>query len=278
MLTALLASALCATPQGPSFPPFPPIPGWSLGGLETYDEKSLFEYIDGAAGAFIQLDFLVLRTATYTSAAKVDVTVDVYQHKDAFSAFGMYAQERPKTYTPLPIGTEGLAVADHLEFVVGPYYVKMTQSTGGATALRSIAERVASVLPGPRAPPPVLSCFPEKGRLARRERVAVREFFGHSFLHRGYTAPYDLDGVKFRLFVIEGDDAADARKMLEQYLALAKLPPVSQAEGRTTLADPLQGTTSLAWRGRWLWGAVEGNAPPTELDELGRCLGSLQRR
>jgi hypothetical protein len=292
MLTAILVCFLSAPPPPPPpalpqplpppvFSTFPKVPGWTVGELASYDEKSLYEYIDGAAGAFLQADFRSLRSATYTDAAKVEVTVDVYQHRDALSAFAIYAQERPSTYTPLPVGTEGYAGEDHLEFVAGPYYAKLTQSKGGATALRGIAEKVALALPGPRGLPAVLGCFPEKGKLARRERVALREFFGHAFLRRGYSAPYVVEGAKFRLFAIEGDDAADAQAMLRQYFALAKRPVVggagAGAEGHGTLVDPIQGAVSLAWKGRWLWGAVDGAAPQALVDELGRCLGALRR-
>jgi hypothetical protein len=46
------------------------------------------------------------------------------------------------------------------------------------------------------------------------------------------------------------------------------------AEGTVTLKDPLNGEVLLAWRGGWLWGAVDDPSPACKdlVDELGRRL------
>lgn len=271
---ALIAALAAAAPEEPLFPQ---IDGWKLAGLATYSPENLYEYINGAADAFLQLDFEELKSATYSNAEKVEVAVDIYRHRDPTRAFGMYAQERPSSYAPLPVGIEGYAGADHFELVAGPYYVKLTQSKGGATHLRSIAERVASKLPGTRAAPKVLRCFPEKGKRPRAERFAARDFLGHPFLHDGFTAAYEVDGVRFRLFAVQGKDAADARAMLASYLAAARAAPASAAEGWATLRDPLNGELLVAWKGRWIWGAVDASARERRAlaEELGKSLAAL---
>ena len=127
--------------------------------------------------------------------------MDIYHHKDAVRAFGMYSQERPAGTTLLPIGVEGYGGPDYLEFVVGSYYVKLVQSGAGAPpVLRRFAESVCANLPGTRKAPAILKAFPERGKRVRAEKLAARGFLGHAFLHDAVPVPYLRGGANFRLF------------------------------------------------------------------------------
>jgi hypothetical protein len=264
---------------------FPQVEGWNFSAAPTqYTPDNLFEYIDGGADAFLQFDFEELLTASYKNAQKVEIVVDVYHHRNAARAFGMYTQERPAGSTPVPVGIEGNAGSDHLEFVVGPLYVKLAQAGGkGTSYLRMFADRIAERLPGTREAPAVLKCFPDKGKRPRAEKLIARDFLGHAFLHDAAVVPYQNDGTKFRLFAVEGKDEKDAEIMVQRFSALAKLAvSPSGNTGGATLKDPLNGEVLLRWNGRWLWGAVDQPALrgqtletlPAVLDELGRNLQS----
>jgi hypothetical protein len=221
---------------------------------------------------------LDLTAANYAKGGGVEVTADLYHHRDAARAFGVYSQERRPGSAKMPGGLEGIASADHLEFVAGAYYVKLALPGGGDPAiLPMFAEKIAAKLPGPRELPAVLKCFPDKGKRSRSEKLTARDFLGHKFLHDAAAAPYEVEGARFRLFTVEGKDAADARTMVAAFRALAKLPKIDvPAEGTLTLKDPLNGEVLLAWSGRWLWGAVDDPSPQRKalVDELGRRLSS----
>jgi hypothetical protein len=108
--------------------------------------------------------------------------------------------------------------------------------------------------------------------------LTAHDFLGHRFLHDAAAAPYEIDGARFRIFAVEGRNETDARNMVAAFRAVAKLPKADiPAEGALTLKDPLNGEVTLAWSGRWLWGAVDDPSPQrkTLVDELGRKL--LQR-
>jgi hypothetical protein len=141
--------------------------------------------------------------------------------------------------------------------------------------LPKFAEKIAAKLPGPREPPAVLACFPNEGKLPRAEKLSARDFLGHPFLHDAAAVPYEIAGAHFRLFAVEGKDAADVRGMIAAYRKVAKLPKAEiPAEGALTLKDPLNGEVTMAWKGRWLWGAVDDPSPRRQalVDELGRRL------
>ena len=261
---------------------FPQVEGWKMIAVPTqYTPENLFEYIDGGADAFLQFDFEELVTTSYVNARKVEVTVDIYHHRDAARAFGMYSQERPAGTTPLGVGIEGIAGPDHLEFVAGSFYVKLAQAGGKeASFLRMFADKIAARLPGTREPPAVLKSFPDKGKRARAEKLTARDFLGHAFLHDAAVVPYQIEGAQFRLFAIEGKDEDDVLNMVQRYRAAAKAP-ASQIEktGGATLSDPLNGEVLLRWGGRWLWGAVDQPSPHRQalVEELGRNLRSGQK-
>jgi hypothetical protein len=289
-------------------PLLPTIAGWKISdGPTTYTPETLFEYIDGGADLFLQFDFRELTSATYgkvgagrdksrrssraprdsaamaaDAASVAEITVDIYRHKDAMRAFGMYTQERPAGTTPLPLGVEGYATQDSLEFVVGSYYVKLVQfGAKQSSLLRPFAEKLAAGLPGTRDPPAVLKVFPDRGKLVRAEKLTAREFLGQSFLHDAVAVPYRIAGARFRLFVIEGKDSADVRTMVQRYRAVAKAADAASLgpAGSATVKDPLNGEVVLQWKGHWLWGAVDQPCAErqTLIDELGRNLSVLDR-
>jgi hypothetical protein len=258
---------------------FPMLDGWKLAGSPSqYTPESLFEYIDGGADAFLQFDFEELLTASYIDAHKVEITVDIYRHHDADRAFGMYTQERSSGSSAIPVGVAGKGGADHLEFVVGPYYVKLAQAGGKEPSfLRMFAEKVAAKLPGTREPPAVLKCFPSRGKRPRAEKLTARDFLGYAFLHDAAAVPYDIEGAHFRLFALHGKDTADVSEMVQRYRAVGKASPGAvKREGSATITDPLNGEVLLQWSGRWLWGAVDDPSSQRNLlvEELGRNLVS----
>ena len=273
-LALLLAAPAAATVKLPAH-----IDTWKLEGPPAaYTPETLFEYIDGGAESFLQYDFQDLTAASYVGN-KVEIRTDVYHHRDAARAFGIYSQERRPGSTKMPGKLEGIASPDHLEFVAGAYYVKLALLDGGEPAiLLKLAEGIAAKLTGTREPPAVLACFPEAGKRPRAEKLNARDFLGHAFLHDAAAAPYEIDGARFRLFAVEGKDAVEARAMVAAFHAAAKLPKVDVlAEGTVTLKDPLNGEVLLMWAGRWLWGAVDDPSPRRQalVEELGRNLAKL---
>ena len=255
----------------------PRIDGWKLQAAPTtYTPETLFEYIDGGADAFLAYDFQELTSATYVNGKQVELTADLYRQRDPWRAFGIYSQERRPGSPKLAGQLEGVASPDHLEFVAGAYYVKLALPAGGDPSLLPMfAEKLAAKLPGTREPPAVLASFPDEGKQPRAERLSARDFLGHPFLHDAAAVPYEIAGAHFRLFTVEGKDAADVRGMVAGFRNAGKLPKAEiPAEGALTLKDPLNGEVTMAWKGRWLWGAVDDPSPRRQalVEELGRKL------
>jgi hypothetical protein len=277
MTAALVLALFSGVPNAGAVKLPASIGDWALSEAPAkYTPETLFEYIDGGAEAFLQFGFEELTAASYVSSKKLEVRVDVYRQPNAARAFGIYSQERRAGSPKMPGKLEGIASPDHLEFVAGAYYVKLALPTGGSPdTLPMFAAKIAAKLPGARDLPAVLAYFPDKGKQPRAEKLSARDFLGHAFLHDAAAVPYELDGVRFRLFVVEGRDAGDVHGMIEGLRKVGRLAGADVGpRGTLTIKDPLNGEMLIMWRDRWLWGAVDDPSPHRQelVEELGRKL------
>ena len=112
---------------------FPEITGWKQSGeIQTFIPKTLFEYINGAADLYIMYDFQELKVAEYLNEKKASAIVDVYRHEIPTHAFGIYSQERLSNANFVDIGAQGYIEQNILNFLIGPYYVKINSYNTGA--------------------------------------------------------------------------------------------------------------------------------------------------
>jgi len=239
---------------------FPEITGWKQSGeIQRFTSKTLFEYINGAADLYIMYDFQELKVAEYQNEKKASVTVEVYEHKTPTHAFGIYSQERLPNANFLDAGAQGYIETNVLNFLTGPYYVKMTSYNTGAEdreILLTFAKKMSENLGVKGTLPPILFSFPEEGKKKNSEKFINRNFLGYSFLHSGFTADYELPGKKFKLFVIQGVDKNDCKDMIQKYLQQTENSQKSAVERRYTVADPYHGEIDICWRGTYIWGTL----------------------
>ena len=106
---------------------FPQIGGWKLTAEGTvYTPNNLWDVIDGAADLFLEYGFVDLQIARYQQTADLEIKVELYRHKSAVDAFGMYSQERYPDYHFIDLGTQGYVEKGALNFLCGEYYVKIS--------------------------------------------------------------------------------------------------------------------------------------------------------
>jgi hypothetical protein len=239
---------------------FPEVAGWKQSAeIQTFIPKTLFEYINGAADLYITYDFQELKVAEYLNEKKASVIVDVYCHKTPIHAFGIYSQERLSNANFLDIGAQGYIEQNILNFLIGPYYVKINSFNTGTEdkeILLAFAKKVAENLGEKGALPSILSSFPPEGRKDNSGKFISKNFLGYSFLHSAFTADYEPSGTKFKLFVIEGADGNDCRDMVQKYLQQTGNTKKNIVEGIYTISDSYHGEIGFYWKGKFIWGAL----------------------
>jgi hypothetical protein len=251
---------------------FPEVSGWKQSEeIQTFIPKTLYEYIDGAADLYLSYDFEELKVAEYMNEKKASVTVEVYRHKTPTYAFGIYSQERLPNANFIDIGAQGYIEEDVLNFLAGPYYVKITcykMERGGREVLILFAKKVAGNLSEKGRLPSVLDSFPPNGKVKNSEKFISIKFLGYSFLHSAFTADYELTGKKFKLFVIETGDQNECKQMIQKYLQQTGNPEQSVVEGQYTILDPYHGEIDVRWRETHLWGILNLSDPSLRSEYL----------
>jgi hypothetical protein len=127
--TASLATAAAADPEdAPLVALFDGMPGGAKAeGLPSlYDEKSLFEYIDGAAPLYVERHFRKLIAVEMMTAEGADLTCDVYDMRDAVNAASIFLSEKSVSSRPVDDWPQALVGSLSFVFRKGRYYVKLT--------------------------------------------------------------------------------------------------------------------------------------------------------
>jgi len=236
MIALFLAAAACAVFAGAGPRPdlqsaasgpaalMPKVPGWAPAEeVRRFATESLFEYIDGAAEAYIGYDFRELAVGEFSrTGTKTTVTVEIYDMGAGLNAFGIYGAERYPESRFLPLGVQGYYEEGTLNFLAGRYYVKLLCFEGGEKSeefLTLFARAIAAGIKDVGSFPPRLAAFPAEGRLANSERFLRQSVMGLKFLNNGYTANYRTGGREFDAYLIDCPSEAEASSAMRQLAA-----------------------------------------------------------
>ena len=91
-----------------------------------YDEKGLFDYIDGAAPIFIERHFRKLAAAEMATAEGSDLTCDIYDMNAPENAQSIFEKEKSPTAKTVADWPEAITGPMSFVFSNGRYYVKLT--------------------------------------------------------------------------------------------------------------------------------------------------------
>ena len=116
--------------------------------VELYDATGLFEYINGAAPAYIDLGFQGLAAAELETAAGGELSCDIYDMGTTDNAQAIYQKERPENAEAIDLGDQAHAGRLSLVLRKGRYYIKLTAFDPGAeAAMPDLARELAGRMP-----------------------------------------------------------------------------------------------------------------------------------
>jgi hypothetical protein len=132
----------------------PSLPGPSSAGAaarsepSSYTRDSLYEYIDGAAEAYLARGFERCMVATYTfpsaTTDALDVTAEVYRFAAPAGAREQLASERPTSAAPVPGVADAFSDPSTLVACRGRDYLKLTALSAGPGAAKALAGLAAA--------------------------------------------------------------------------------------------------------------------------------------
>ena len=270
LLSILSLAAAGETPRSAAFfgasamSLLPKVSGWKDSETpKRFGPDSLFEYIDGAAEAFINYDFVELALGQYQQPGRTGtMTVEIYDMGAPGNAFGIYSTERYPESKFLAIGTQGYIEEGTLNFLAARYYVKMMAYETGAQTdaiLRSFAADILKKIGDPGGFPDAVKIFPREGLTANSEKYILKNFLGQEFLKNGTIASYKREGAEPDAFIIEAADNSEAATLLGKYgdAAKAKKQAVVIEGGLTRIKDPYLANVFIGQAGRFLYGVTK---------------------
>jgi len=237
--------------------PFPEIKGWKI--LEEYPvyfPNNLWDYINGAADAYLSYEFEKLFIAEYIKGKNQSIKVEIYQHKSPVFAYGIYSQERSADYHFIPIGVQGYSEESLMHFIQDKYYIKINSISGKTKNdkdIRIIAKEVSNTLGGEKELPEAVSWFPEDNKIQYSDKFIAQSFLGHEFLNEVFTAEYSVGNNKFSLFIIHREEPTECKKIISDYYRFLKKQEEPD-EGYQLINDPYNGKIMMIWEDNFICG------------------------
>jgi hypothetical protein len=231
----ILPLAGCASSRAPSpaaaLPGANSLSGWTpLGDTETYDRKTLFQYIDGAAEYFFTYGFEELAMRQYRNTSGTELTVEIWRTTNDADAYGLFSgHSRATVITIGHAAGAALETGSRLYLWQDRFYIVMTAATEASDDdLELFASFISDALPSGGERPALVDRLPTEGmqpgseqffheELAIQSRVYLggENLLGLSHNTNGVLASYTLDGNQAYLLLVEYPDAGAAASSLE---------------------------------------------------------------
>lgn len=195
---------------------FPPLKGYKqISDYPVYTPDDLWDYINGAADAYLALGFIDLNITEYQKG-KQSLKAEIYSFGNEATAFGIYSLERSPSYDFIKVGVQGYSEEGVVNFYKGRHYVKLMTHSGSkkaAEALRELAEMIAERIEGGNEFPSLLKLFPAEGLIANQETYIMEGVLGHEYLHDAFRASYELDNDRFDIYLFESKERDSISEM-----------------------------------------------------------------
>ncbi|MFH1573046.1 MAG: DUF6599 family protein [Acidobacteriota bacterium] len=227
--------------------------GWRRAGPdETYDRRTLFNYIDGGAELYLSYDFrgAFVRRFTMAGDTESEIVLDIYDMGTPEEAYGIFSAEREDEDIGIGQGSEyggGL-----LRFWKGSYFVSIVvigDAEPAKPAMMELARAAAAVIPAEGERPAMLARLPRAGLREREVRYfhSPKVLNNHYFLSnedildlgrgtQGVLARYDRDGSRPVLLMIQYPAAVQAEtacdKFIQAYMPEAGTTGLAEMENR----------------------------------------------
>ncbi len=280
--TTAAPTRLAATPRR-----LPPIdePGWEPPNEpQVFTQENLYEKIDGRDEKYIAFRVVRLVFGSYQRTAG-DGYADVYWYDmgHPFNAFGIYKAELGQQGRPVDIGREGYVAGSSVFFWKGASYVQVMPSDEdplyknvAIKIARAIAEAVSDDGQSLWAD----DLLPHKNRVKGSLAFEATSVFSLDFLNDVFTAEYEAEGMRSKLFAHRAKSQTEAKRLLDAYASFfekyGKVLSRRTAEGYELIIGDASGVVDVVFaKGRYLGGvsgAEDARFAAAQAEEFARSL------
>ncbi len=202
------------------------IPGWAATGkAQTYNPKTLFDYIDGSSEYYFTYTFEEAAVSRYEKSDGASLNAEVWQFKDAKDAYGLFTGRTGGEAVAVGGANEAaLETGSRLLFWQDRYYVNLAGLTAVSDEdLRQFAEFISKALPTGGAKPELAGRLPANGlipdsvkffhmELAVQDRLWLggENLLGLTLDTDAVVARYRSGESEWQLLLVQYPDAARA--------------------------------------------------------------------
>jgi hypothetical protein len=212
-----------ADTAGPNPFPEPGVAEWKAPTQAShYTPDNLYIKIDGRADLYLQYHVAAMTFGAYVHSKDQQRTIDVYWYDmtQPENAVGIYRTEAPPDATAVPVGRQAYQGGGAVFFVKGTCYVQVLPTgpdeSDGAAAL-AIAGKIAELIQDAGSEEWAPGIFPADGRVEGSIEFAASDVFDLDFLADVYTADYESEDGRIKLFVHRAENEAAAAALFEKY-------------------------------------------------------------
>jgi len=210
------------------------ISGWKWDGKEkTYDARTVFDYIDGAAELYLAYGFQGLRVWRYEKAGGPPILLERYELASPEDAYGVFSYEHQDE--PVGIGQGSEFGGGLLRFWKGKYLLTVYaegEGQGVEEAILSLGKAAAQAISASGSEPKIVQLLPGKefGWVDKSTRylkshvlLNQRFFISHENLLNlsrktdAVLAAYSRDKQKVQLLLIRYPNADEAKSALQTF-------------------------------------------------------------
>ena len=203
--------------------------GWRrIGSPQVYNQKNLFNRINGQAELFFKYGFQKSVFAHYQnkSNSKDQIELDLYDMGNVLQAFGIFSRFRSED-RPAGVGLESYLEDASLLFYKGRYFVMLYATEVDPSLLKRMAMTISSNITDSSPAPKEIDYFPKEGLKPGSIEYHPEGLLGYQFFKRGFQGVYlekaeDKDELKaedkeFHLFLAIFKNSQDAEGALKTY-------------------------------------------------------------
>ncbi len=199
---------------------FPHAGPWKLKGSRAFDDKTIYDYMNGAADPYMNFTYKQLYVGQYENRDK-RIVVEVYDMGSPAEAYGAFTLDVEGT--PIPIGTEAAQTEGALRVWKDRFFIKIFDFAAGplpAADAKLIGEAVAGRIEAAGEKPAILGLIPPSLKpsmfryfhmdqtLQDIYYVSTKNVLELSAKTEGAWAEIELDGARPKVAVIRYPDAA----------------------------------------------------------------------
>lgn len=199
--------------------------GWErVDDILEFTPENLYEHINGNAELYLAYDVVKLTFASYANSADASEFFDifVYDMGSAVNAYGIFTIERFDGEPSVDLGRMAYQSNGNIFIWKGSYYIQIIASDATEklreTGMR-MARNITDALVDNEEKVWGLIALPSENLVPHSIKYFRVDAMGLDFMNNTYTAEYQNDDARLRMFVSPQTDVTAAKSLIDQYMA-----------------------------------------------------------